>query len=81
MPACIYIYIYIYIHNSYIHTHSYMSICTYACIYMQHTCLNMNEYSLIEQSITYVIEEHIICDRICENVHSSHIQFFNFEDS
>ena len=22
-----------------------------------------------------------ICDRICENVHSSHIQFFNFEES
>ena len=22
----------------------------------------------------------ILCDWICENVHSSHIQFFNFED-
>ena len=22
-----------------------------------------------------------ICDRICENVHNSHIQFFNFKDS
>ena len=24
---------------------------------------------------------NVKCDRICENVHSSHIHFFNFEDS
>ena len=28
-----------------------------------------------------VSREIYICDRICENMHSSHIQFFKFEDS
>ena len=29
----------------------------------------------------HVVERSSICDRICENVHSSHIHFFNFRDS
>ena len=34
---------------------------------------------LLQTKLTYSL--YNICDRIWENVHSSHIQFFSFEDS
>ena len=41
----------------------------------------MQPVSELHESCTRNLIEMYICDRICENVHTSHIQFFNFEDS
>ena len=37
-------------------------------------------YAPMQPCLTVSMIQHI-CDRICENVHSSHFHFFNFEDS
>ena len=49
-----------------LHTQVKESLCTY------------HDFTMVVYTIAYV---HTHGDRICENVHSSHIQFFNFEDS
>ena len=50
-------------------------VCVCVCVSM-YVCMCVYMYVCV-----YVCTYVCICDRICENVHSSHIQFFNFENS
>ena len=57
---------------------AYSILTYYLCLSLHYTTLN---FTISKQISKQILENSYNCDRIRENVHSSHIQFFNFGDS